>query len=315
MAKKPATTGTFENPADKQVLAAVAAAAAAGGDPFGDDEFEDDAPAAQAQPAAEQPPADEAAAAALDADDDLDDDDDAADPAQQAADGTPPADEPAAATVDEPADAAEQFDARTTVEIADAKKALRDEKRAAFKKYSEGELSDDEWLAIEERVDTQLEALIEEGALARANEQGIKREQASAIEAIIAGAKADGTIDYQTDPTAANEFNAALQLAVRNPKNAALPFSEMAKVAHKLVLTMRGITPPAAAAAPTSTARDTPPPRVPGKGPTTLANVPAASVPNTNGGITEQLGRLDGLDFQEAVGRMPKAQRDAWLDS
>ena len=47
----------------------------------------------------------------------------------------------------------------------------------------------------------------------------------------------------------------------------------------------------------------------------TLRNLPAAATPNTGGGLTEQLSRLDGLDFQEAVGALPKAQRDAWLDS
>jgi hypothetical protein len=49
--------------------------------------------------------------------------------------------------------------------------------------------------------------------------------------------------------------------------------------------------------------------------PLTLGNVPAAAQPNGTGGINEELSRLNGLDFQERIGAMPKAQRDAWLDS
>ena len=43
--------------------------------------------------------------------------------------------------------------------------------------------------------------------------------------------------------------------------------------------------------------------------------MPAAATPNTGGGVAEQLGRLNGLDFEDAVGAMSRQQRDQWLDS
>lgn len=302
-------TASFENPADQAVLADIAAQQAAGNDPFGDN----DPPEGEAAPA---PPA-EATAAPAPA------------PAEEHDEEViePPAPAPAAAAP-APASAAEapapapaatpasppplNFKTRAAKDIQDDQTALLAKKADAFKQYSEGVMSPEAYMEIDAEVTQGMMRIGTEVALATASQQSAQQQQESVIDAIKRTSKAAGHIDYNSDAAAAEQFNAALAVVSKDPAAATMSNEEFYNRAHSLVLFQRGITAGATAApasAPGGPRKDVVP-AIP-----TLRGLPSAATPNTGGGVVEQLGRLQGLDFEEAVGAIPRAQRDAWLDS
>lgn len=310
-------TASFENPADLAALEAIKASEAAGGDPFGDLD-DDDGTSTAAPPtpppadatdpdgegntadAAPKQPADtgtaEELAAAQDATDEA---------ARLAAETAAAAAAPAPAA---PAPVPLKFNTKTPAELQAAQTALLDEQDAAFEKYSDGTMTAKEYSAVQRKVTLELGELTAQHALLQASQQTVQQSQLSAIDSLKARAKS--VLDYDADPEAVEEFNRSAAMLASDPKNASLTPSQLFDKAHGLVLHMRGITPTATPAAPAP-----PAPREDMKGPITLRGVPAAAMPNTTGGVNEELSRLNGLDFEERIGAMPRAQRDAYLDS
>lgn len=320
MAKKQ-DTATFENKADQDVLADIEARRARGEDVFGDGD-DDEQPAAQAKDEAkdeadETDGADDAAedkqaAADEDEGDDKGEGDEQGDEkeGEQAAQGEGEQQEEQQAAADHPETPPPEFKTLSKAEFEEQRKTLRAEKNEAFKKFSAGEMTEDEYLTIQDRVDDSLMELTSQRTLLEANEQNRVNAQQTKLKQIREASKKAGLVDYETDPDAPAEFDAALQFAASLKANASLGFDALADKAHELVLQQRGLS-----AAPKPAPTPTPAPRQAPKAPITLSRLPAAATPNGAGGAVEQLSRLDGMDFQEAVGRMPRAQRDAWLDS
>jgi hypothetical protein len=316
-----ADTGHFENPADAEAAKQVAASLAAGQDPFGDNDNDDGTPMVAA-PALAPAQASDAVDGALD-----DADDTAASEAAAAADAdaaaqAAEASRQAANTATQQATPAPapvpQFKTKSAKELGDAQKALLDEKADAFDKYSVGTMTAAEYNAVDSRVMLGLMSIASENALAQANTQTALQASEQALADVKALAKSQGLIDYETDPDAGTQFDNVVDMLAKDPKAAALPDAEFFSRAHNLVLTMRGHAPPATTGAPApapGAKPGKPAPRADMTGPITLRTIPAAATPNTGGGVAEQLGRLNGLDFEEAVGGMSRQQRDAWLDS
>jgi hypothetical protein len=176
-------------------------------------------------------------------------------------------------------------------------------------------MTPEEYAAIDTSTLAELMNISSERTLLQASIQSAQNAAQSALDAVKIDAKKpeNGGIDYDADPTAASEFDAAVDLLVKSPKWAKQPDSAIYAHAHKTVLFARGITP-------TQTANESgnggkPKAREDLTGPITLRTLPSASNANANGGINDQLSRLKGQDFQEAIGNMPRAQRDAYLDS
>lgn len=322
MAKKQSIdTGTFTNAADDAEVARIAAAKERGEDVFGD---YDDAPTAAA---GEKP--EDAQAAAQTKDDDLDDDLDGDEPAAQpttegkadeaaaAAPAPQGADEAAQTTqeaaVEAPAPA--QYQTITREELKAKHDDILTKKDKAFEAFDEGMITREDYLKQTRELDGQLLQLATHSALIEANEQNRIAAQNQKLEAIKADAKKAGTIDYNTDESAASEFDAAFQFVAAVPANAKLSFNDLADKAHKMVLAQRGIAAPQQAAAPAPPAPGPATPRVMPAAPITLSGLPNAETPNANGGVDEQLSRLHGLEFENAIARMPKDKRDAWMDS
>lgn len=350
-------TGTFENVADKTVMEQIDAARKLGSDAaadvFGDHDFEDVpvVAAAAPPPAAEIPPltAAEAPQAPV------------VDPAALAAAPAPtpaapkievpplPGETAAPAVVAEaavpappiaevgasqpvatPAPAPTQYRVPDPAVLAKTKTDLLTEKNAAFKKYSDGEMTPEDFAVIDNKV---LLGLLEVGrneALMQANEQNASVTQGQALASLQTHAAREGLIDYTKDDKAIDQFNAALEGLVKDPDAMKMPIGEFYREAHKIVLARRGLTPGAtAAAAPTPAAPVVPatppvvvaaeaPGRVPPAAPITLRELPTAATPNANGGREEQLARLASTDpqaFQQTIGAMPREQRNAWMDS
>jgi hypothetical protein len=304
-----ADTGHFENPADADAIKAVEAARAAGTDPFGD--MDEDEPAAAASP---EPSEQTEGETGLDTDDldALDDDGsaatDAAPPEQQTAAETPaePAEQPTAQPV-------VQYKTRSAKELAESQAATLTERTEAFKAFSDGTMTAEEYAEIDAKAMTTLMAIASERALQEAGAQTALQESEAALASIKALAVKQGHVDYDKDSKAATQFDQASAILGADPEMAKLPDAEFFGKVHSMVLFMRGITAPAIGPGATPAAK--PAARQDMRGPTTLRGIPAAATPNTGGGLSEQLGRLNGLDFEDAVGSLSRSQRDQWLDS
>lgn len=314
-----ADTGHFENPADAEAAKQVAAGLAAGEDVFGDNDNDDGTPmTTAAAPAPAQAPTADDTTATTGADDldaeDLEAQDDTGattQAAQEAAAAPAPAPAPAPTPVP-------QFKTKTPAELAAAQKALLDKKAEAFDKYSVGTMTAAEYSAVDSEVMLGLMGIASETALAQANTQTALQASEQALADVKKLAKSQGLVDYEADESAGVQFDNVVDMLAKDPKMAALSDADFFTRAHNLVLTMRGHTPGASASAPApapATPTGKPAPRQDMTGPITLRTIPAAATPNTGGGVAEQLGRLNGLDFEDAVGAMSRQQRDQWLDS
>lgn len=315
-------TSHFENPADAEASKALADGLAAGADVFGD---MDDDPEPASVASGDSGGANEGADAgnANDdtggADDDLDVDAGAKSApltteAQQATLPPAAAEAPPAASNPQP-QPQPQYKTKSLDDLAAAQKALFAEKAEAFDQYSTGTMTAAEYSAVDSRVMTSLVSLASETALANANAQAAMQASEAALESIKALAKEQGLIDY-ADQATAGQFDDAVVMLAKNPKMAQLSNADFFAKAHDMVLMMNGHATSGRTSAPVATApTGKPPARQDSTGPITLRALPTAATPNTNGGVAEQLGRLSGLDFEDAVGSMGRAQRDAWLDS
>lgn len=310
-----ADTGHFENPADAEAAKQVAAGLAAGEDVFGDNDNDDGTPMTTAAPAPAPAAEDTTATGADDLDaDDLTDQSATTATTQETQEAAAPAAAPAPAPAPAPVP---QFKTKSATELAAAQKALLDKKAEAFDKYSVGTMTAAEYSAVDSEVMLGLMGIASETALAQANTQTALQASEQALADVKKLAKSQGLVDYEADESAGVQFDNVVDMLARDPKMAALNDAEFFTRAHNLVLTMRGHTPGASNAPAPAPATTTgkPAPRADMTGPITLRTIPAAATPNTNGGVTEQLGRLNGLDFEDAVGAMSRQQRDAWLDS
>lgn len=297
------TNEDFRTAAEAETIANIAAQVAAGEDPFGDDE-----PLVRAQ-AEDETTTEQAEAEPTQGDDKPAGQEQAAEVEQEEAQPTA---EAATAQPEQPAaPAIAQYNVLDAAAFKDARSKLIAEKNAAFKQLNDGDLDTDAYLAIDNRVQDALDELTAQRALALANVQNDERQQLSAVQSIIDAAKASGEIDYLADTKAQTQFDALLVAVRADPDFSGKSFAAQAAEAHRTLVFRRGITKPATESAATApvAARPTPP------APPTLRGVPTAATPNTGGGLQEQLSRLGGLDFQDAIGRIPKSQRDAYLDS
>lgn len=288
---------------EAEVLAATQAAIAAGADPFGDDDTgvttEDDQASNGAADAA-SPAGDEGLTAEqLDA---IAGEGAATDEVQNA--------EQAATegSTEEPGQ--RQYRVDTPEALNTAKKELRDKKNKAFQDYSDGVIDAAEFSRIDDEVADALEQLTVQRTLHAANVQAEADTMTTALDAIIKAAKDAGEIDYQADASAAKQFDAAMQMIAADGKTRTV--AQLTRAAHKAVLSARGIT-----AKPDATAEATAEPAKPrenGKGPMTLREVPAASVPNAGGTWQDQLAGLKGQAYEEAFAALTPAQKAALLN-
>lgn len=234
---------------------------------------------------------------------------DAAAPAPAAAAPAEPAaiEEPAA-PVPAPAPAPFKVDA---TDYTEQRKTLATEKAGAFKKWSDGQLSDDEYATAQAQFDDRLADLVRAqtraDTLREANEQRAAQERA-AIEQAEHTAMANlaqsvkDTVDY-SDATAARQFDLAFDAVKADPKNAALTPAQQVAKAHGAVLAMRGIAAPApTAAAPSAPAAPAAKPK-PRDVPTTLGGLPNAAPAGVHDDLMEQAGRLSGLELEEFLAR------------
>lgn len=187
-------------------------------------------------------------------------------------------------------------------------------KTEALKKLMDGEIDAEEFARTESQIADKLEDLtaqrIRAETLIEANVQTQQAYQQREVQKLIARTKSE--VDYAADPKAVKQFDTAMAVLSADPDYAGKDFAELIQDAHAMVATMRGIA--SVKAAPV--AKNAPPPeRKPTEAaPVTLRSLPAASTPNSNGNIVDQLARLKGPDYERAFARLSPADRRALLD-
>lgn len=206
----------------------------------------------------------------------------------------------------------QQFTAQVPTDYKEQRTALTAEKSQALKKLMDGEIDADQYAAIDSRVAEAIADLdaarIRAETLIEANAQNQAAFQQRAIQKLIAATKNE--VDYAADPKAQKQFDTAMNTIMADPDNAGLEYTELLAQAHRVVAAVRGVQ-TAPAAKPPAAAADRRPTGTP---PVTLRNIPAASTPNANGDINDQLGRLKGQDYEAAFAKLSPAQQRALLD-
>lgn len=186
-------------------------------------------------------------------------------------------------------------------------------------KFRTGEIEVDQYEVERDTLSAQLNELTSlqtKAEIAREMQQQARHQEINtSLTAVMAQAKADG-IDYN-DPKQAAMFDRYANFLAGDPDFAGKSVAQIHAEAHKNVLQRLGKSaatpapapaiPPAAAPTPRKTPLDT--------APKTLAQVPGADDANTdlNGGEFTQLDSLDGLELEDALARLPKAQREQYL--
>lgn len=230
------------------------------------------------------------------------------DPAVVQAPAPAPAPAPAAAPARLP-----MFRTRSAEELQAATEAAHQKKAEAFQACMDGSMTPADYAKAEAEAMSVLLAVAGEVALLNANQQTQQAVARSAIDTVKAEAKSQG-LDYSQDKDAMALFNAQVDALANVPSMQALSDEDFFRKAHSMVLALRGIAPAVAAPAPAPAPGQAPVRKTPAA-PPSLRNVPAAATPQTGGGLNEELSRLQGMDFQQRIGQMPKQQLEAWMDS
>lgn len=224
-----------------------------------------------------------------------------------------------AAAEPEPAPAAQTkpqaFDVPDVTAMDTQRKALRDEKRELTKKWSAGEVTDEEYAdqvdALDDKLSTLVAAQTEAATLHRINAQNEARAKAEAEaaenQAMFATAQASksaGLIDYGTNKVAAAQFDSLFAAAKIDPANAKLSAQQVVEKAHKAVLALNGLAeapkPKAEAAAPAAPApRNVPP---------SIGGLPNASQTVVQDELLAQFNQLEGDDAERFMASLNDKQ-------
>ena len=217
---------------------------------------------------------------------------------------------------DEPAVAAPAYQAAIPEDYKAQRTDLLKAKAEAMKKLMDGEIGAEEFAAEESRISDALEDLtaqrIRAETLIEANQQTQAAHQQRAIQRLIQQSKTQ--VDYAADAKAQRQFDTALQSISADPDNSWRDFAELIQEAHRVVLALRGIPVTQGAAVASALLTKAADRQPEGKPPVTLRNIPAASTPNANGDMLDQLSRLSGPAYEEAFARLSPAQKRALLD-
>ena len=228
--------------------------------------------------------------------------------------------EPAAAEAEPEADPVLQFKGEAPADVAQQIADLRKERLAARKKWSAGEIDEDELDALESPIEDTLAELQRQQTVAETmaeaarqqqkhEEERAVREAMRFVDKLRGDAKKEG-IDYGTakEPTeAAYEFDRQRQALALDPKWQKKSFAEQAARAHEIVVKLHG-KPAAAAPAPAAARRAAP------AAPTTLRELPAADRANAGGDLEDQWKAATGAAADRLWAKLTPAQQSRLLD-
>jgi hypothetical protein len=201
------------------------------------------------------------------------------------------------------APAVENFDERMT--------ALNATKAEAFKKMMDGEISAEEYADVERKY------LDERDALRSAQERHITSKQMQEqtaqqrwqweVENFKKHALKNDGVDYVKDDKMNNALDRWVKVLANDPENANQPGEWFLQEAHKHVKQQYGLG--------KQEQKPDPKPRTPDLKniPPTLGRLPSADEGDAGKNEFAHLDKLDGMDLEKALAKMPKEQQDRWL--
>lgn len=244
-------------------------------------------------------------------------------PAPAPANAPAPADPPSVAPAEPAANASTEQEPgyQPTYEVdvpADAdkqSKTLSDEKAEAFAKHMDGDMTAEEYRAIEDRTNAGIKVietkLLTATVLSAANEQQAHQEWKRAEAREFNAFKTEG-IDYRGKPALLAAYNVNLKALAAQPENEAKDAAWFLREAHRLTKADLGITSAAPSPAPT-------PPKPRGVDrtaiPPTLARTPPALDPTVAGDEFAHMASLKGADAERAFAAMTPEQQERYLDT
>ncbi len=264
-----------------------------------------------------------AVAAIADGDDDEDDDgdDDDSEESGAAESAAAPAAEPAAEEVadeDEPAPFKPQFRVDLPPDLDDQIAALASQESDLAQQMKDGDIELAEFLAQQKEISKQvakLESKREQAAIfEEMNRQTAEQEWSNAVTTFILKAKKSEGVDYRGDADLGSDFDNFVKVLASKPENANKDFNFFLTEAHKRVKALHGIAGKAEPKAETKADPKKRTPPVEGL-PKTLAQVPGGDGPGDVDGEFADLDKMDGMDYELALAKMSKEQRERYLQA
>lgn len=224
-------------------------------------------------------------------------------------------DDDAAAVADESVDDFRpKYQAQLPEDFGDQMKALDDREVELAKRFKDGELEADEFMAENKRLladRAKLDRLATKAEIAQEmSAQTMEQEWAWTVKKFIQQVKRDEGIDYATDPRGA-DFDNFIRVLASKPENANWDGEKYLIEAHKRTKVLHGAQDKARDNKP----NEKPKARTPdaSKLPATLANVPGGDGPGDVGSEFADIDKLDGLAYEQALAKMTPAQRERYL--
>jgi hypothetical protein len=206
-------------------------------------------------------------------------------------------------------------------------KTLKDEKKAAWQKYNDGDMTADEYEAIEDRVGEQLRDLHHQQ---RTHESDLKRANTTAAQEweweckrFMRTAKADEGIDYGTDKKLGAELDRQVKAIAGDPENADKSGEWFLAEAHRRVKAIHGVgkAPEKPAGGKEGKSKQTPAEIAAARKPDlskvapSVRNAPAAMENAAADDEFAHMRDLKGLKYEQAIAAMTAEQLDRFMGS
>lgn len=193
-------------------------------------------------------------------------------------------------------------------------KALKAEKAEAFKKFSEGDMTSEDYMAIEDRVSTDLADLHytqreHEASIRRAQQQA-KADWDAECRRFMRDTLKREQVDYGNNPILGAALDTAVKALANDPKNESKPADWFLEEAHKQVKAAMGIK-AAPSPAPAASSRKADLSGIP----PAIGKLPVAMDAPVNGDEFAHMRNLRGSDYEKAIAAMTPEQLDRFMGS
>lgn len=209
-----------------------------------------------------------------------------------------------------------------------------------IKKFKDGDIEVDEFVAETNKITgerAELNQLKTQAAISeQINAQNAEHQWTMSVRRFIRDVKKSEGVDYAPGSPELKQFDSMIKALAQNPENNDKPFKWFLNNAHKATKALLGITTstPSAIGAKAGEGKPASKPAAKPQGkqqqaaqtadknrrkppvdkvPANLAGVPGGDGPGDVGDEFAELDKLEGLEYEEALARLPKAQRERYL--
>lgn len=222
---------------------------------------------------------------------------------------------------------APRYDAQLPADYNDKLGALKTRDADLRQKFKAGEIELEAFDAGMADIQAEREGLLVMRTKAEISEelnaQSAQQEWVSTINAFVSDTAKSGGVDYRIDAAKMGDLDTFVKLLGSRAENDDKPMVWFLQEAHRRVQALHGLAAGHAPAAAPAAAPATPQAAVDAAlarrkppidaAPVTLAQVPGGDGPGDVAGEFADIDALEGLDLEDAIGRMSPAQRDRYM--